>query len=172
MSIFDLVRIGPDEWQELSLQWEAQSGNFSENFEDHASASMPVLEELALGPQLSDAGVFSFQRDGEFKVIAQFNATFLPGYTGKVLRVRHIVLSPRYELDEEITLDDYGEVLVGIFGGSLMLSIDKMPSDHVKFHLQSRAERMFGEQFKEALKESPHFKKVVMRGSWIYLSKA
>lgn len=166
-----LRRVDASGWQDLSLCWEKQSNEYGENFSDHASASMPVLEDLATGPQLADAGVFAFDTEGAPQAVAQCNSTFLPGYSGKVLRVRHIVLAPRFELDEEISLEDYGQVLAGIFGGSVILSAAQMPTDHVKFHLRSRAERMFGERFKNALSESSAFSKVDMRGAWIYLSK-
>ena len=171
MSGFTLRRIDASGWQNLALEWEKQSNSFGENFSDHASASMPVLEELASGAQLADAGVYSYDVEGIPQAIAQCNATFLPGYTGKVLRVRHIVLAPRFELDDSLSLEDYGEVLVGIFGGSVLLSVGEMPTEHVKFHLRSPAEQMFGERFKTALLKSPVFTKVDMRGSWIYLSK-
>ena len=166
-----LLRIGAPEWGRIVLDWEAQSNAFSENFADHAPASMAVLEELAQSAPLRDAGVFSFSDGNEVLAILQANSAFLPGYEGKVLRVRHIVLSPKFELDESIGIDDYAAALVGVFAGSIRLSVEQMPSSHVKFHLRSPAERMFGEQFTSVMQQSKFFKNTAMRGSWIYLSR-
>lgn len=167
----NLERVGPSEWAEIVLQWEAQSSSYSENFADHAPASMPVLEELAVSAPLRGAGVYSYTLKGEVLAMLQANVALLPGYTGKVLRVRHIVLSPKFEFDDSIEVNDYGDALVGVFAGTIMLSMDGMIAPHVKFHLRSPAERMFGEEFTKVLQDSTVFKDCAMKGSWIYLSK-
>lgn len=166
-----LERVGTAEWAKIVLDWEAQSNFYSEDFSDHASASMPILEELALAAPLRDAGVYSYSPDGEVAAILQANVARLPDYDGKVLRIRHIVLSPKFELDDSIQLDDYGDALVGVFAGTILLSIEGMPAPHIKFHLRSPAERMFGEEFTKAMQTSEVFKNCAMKGSWIYLSK-
>lgn len=172
MTRFGLDRYTAQDWQDLVSEWELQSNRYGEPFEEHASASLPVLEDLAMGPKRADAAVFGYKPDEETVTIAQMNSTFLPGYQGKVLRVRHIVFAPKFDLDDRLTIDDYIDALVGIFGGAILTSTHEMPSDHVKFHLNSPAERQFAEKFKEMLSQSEAFNDVSIRGAWIYLSKA
>ena len=43
------------------------------------------------------------------------NLAFLPGYDSKVLRVRHIIHSPRLDLDENVTLNEDTLFLSQIF---------------------------------------------------------
>jgi len=169
---FMLSRLSQNEWRELVLQWEDECARHGENFDEFAVASLPVLEELACSAPRRDAAVFGLSTGGLINVVCQANACFLPGYTGKVLRIRHIVLSPKFDFSDELELSDYEEALVGVFQGALGLAYGEMPSDHVKFHLKSPAERAFGAAFTEALKSVRHFSNVAIKGSWIYLSKA
>lgn len=167
----ELKRLGHQEWAKLVLEWEAQSNSFGEDFADHASASMPVLDELANSTPRRDAGVYAYSVNGETVAILQANAALLPNYHGKVLRVRHIVLSPKYELEDTLKLEDYGDALVGVFAGTIILSQREMAASHIKFHLRSPAERMFGEQFTKVMQSIDGFGECTMKGSWIYLSK-
>lgn len=157
-------------WQGLVRDWEAKCSEYSENLDDYATASFPVMDELATGTQRSNAGVYAL-KDGENHLAAcQVNVAFLPGYTGEVLRVRHITLSPSYDFSDEITLDEYANVLVSIFTGTVDLALDQMPAKHVKFHLRSPAEREFADRFVGALSGNSAFKNVSLIGSWVYLS--
>ena len=165
-----LKRVSGKEWDKLVLDWEAECDEFSESFDEYAMASLPVLRDLACGAPRKDAAVFGLKTENKFDVVCQANSSLLPRYDGKVLRIRHIVLSPRF--DFAMTLDEYSETLVGVFAGVLSLAYGEMASDHVKFHLKSPAERAFGEAFTAALKNHDAFTEVAMKGSWIYLSKA
>lgn len=167
-----LRRFTEDDWAQLVLDWEEECGEFEENFEDYAVASLPVLRELACSFPRRDAAVYGLDIAGKLSAVCQANSTFLPGYTGKVLRIRHIVLSPRFDYSEAIEIEDYAEALIGVFSGVLKLANGDMPSAHIKFHLKSPAERSFGNAFTEALKGHEAFTKVDLKGSWIYLSKA
>lgn len=166
-----LQRVDSVFWSKVVLEWELQSGTYGENFSDHAVASMPVLKDLAIGAPYKDAGVFAAVDDDEVAALMHVNTAFLPGYNGKVLRVRHIVLSPKFEFDEKIEVADYGAVLIKVFVGCVQLSFKEMPADHIKFHMKSPAERMFGQGFTDAMNEHEGFDQVAMKGSWIYLSK-
>ncbi|GGF77034.1 hypothetical protein SAMN05216376_11232 [Mameliella alba] len=166
-----LERITGEGWDKLVLEWEEECSSFEEDFGDYAVASLPVLAELARAAPRRDAAVYGLMSDGKVDVVCQANSTLLPGYTGKVLRVRHIVLAPRFDFSEDITIEAYTETLANVFAGVLGLADDVMPSDHIKFHLKSPAEKSFGGAFTDALSGHPAFSLVAMKGSWIYLSK-
>lgn len=166
-----LNRLSRESWAQLALAWEEECNEYEEDFSDYAIASLPVLEDLACGPPLRDAAVFSFKEAGKVDAIFQANVTFLPGYDGKVLRIRHIVLAPGFDFGD-FDIDQYATAITGVFSGAVGLAYEGMPADHIKFHLKSPAERAFGESFTNAVQNHEAFKKVVMKGSWIYLSKA
>ena len=158
-------------WHGLCRQWEDECDGFEQDFAEFASASFPVLDELACGTQLANAGVFATHDDGGYLAACQANVCFLPGYDGKVLRVRHIIVSPQHEFSADMEIETYLKTLGRVFVGAIGLSVDGMPAQHVKFHLRSPAERHFGHIFTEALEGHKAFSDVAMRGSWIYLSK-
>ena len=166
-----LSRVSKDDWNKLILQWEDECSHYGENYSDFATASLPVLEHLAYSAPLRDASVYGLVQDDKYQVVCQANSTFLPGYQGKVLRVRHIGLSPRFEFSETVDLQDYTTSLIGVFTGALEVAQQDMPADHIKFHLKSPAERAFGNAFTDALEDHDAFTSVAMKGSWIYLSK-
>lgn len=160
------------DWAKLVLEWESQCSDFEEDFGEYAMASLPVLAELACSIPRRDAAVYALTLDGAVDAVCQANSTFLPGYTGKVLRIRHIVLSPRFDFSADVDIEDYVKTLTGVFSGAVGLAYKEMPSEHVKFHLKSPAERTFGQAFTNALKGNVSFTEVAIKGSWIYLSKA
>lgn len=168
----DFARVSRENglWKDLLVSWEAQCGSFNENFDEYASASMTVLKDLADGVQLHDRGVYALFDKGAFHSVAQLNCNFLPGYEGKVLRVRHIVLAPEYDFSEDIPLDVYGRTLALTFDGVLNVATSDMPATHVKFHLRSRGDRQFFSEVQPRLAQRGEFAAVEMRGAWLYLS--
>ena len=166
------VSLADSTWNDLCRQWESECISCSEEFSEFAPASFPVLDKLARGAQLTNAGVFAVPNGENYSAACQANVCLLPGYDGKVLRVRHIVFSPNYDYGENLTLEDYGHALLSVFGGTINLSYEEMMARHIKFHLRSPAELQFGNSFTEFLKGHQAFKEVNMRGAWIYLSKS
>ncbi|QPM89398.1 hypothetical protein [Pseudooceanicola algae] len=158
-------------WSELMTAWEQECSDYEENLADYASASLPILDELARGTPTLNAATYVLKVAGAPKAAFQANRTFLPGYTGKVLRIRHIVTSPKFDFDNTIDYDEYIDVMVGVFSAALDLAYGELASDHIKFHLKSPVERTFGHNFTDALRGDGAFKIADIRGSWIYLSK-
>ena len=159
-------------WDALCQQWEQSCLSFHEDFSDFAPATLPVLHQLATGPLLTNAAIYTVRRQSEYHAAYQANVCRLPRYDGPVLRVRHITFSPLYDYDENLNIDNYRQTLLEVFIGALLLSDDQMSAEHIKFHLRSPAEREYGNHFQEALSSHSAFSQVEMRGAWIYLSKA
>ena len=159
-------------WFELNGQWEQACYTYNEDIGDYATASLPVLDELATATPKKNAGVFAATSGDTYLAALQANRAYLPGYDGPVLRVRHIVTAPKYDFDASVTVKEYEDLLVEVFLGVLDLSIAELEAPHVKFHLKSPAEREFGERFTNAAKKFEVFTKCEMQGSWIYLTKS
>lgn len=158
-------------WQKLMQQWSDQCETFLEALDDYAVASLPALRPLAESAQVSTAGVYSVLVEGKYLGVCQLNAAFLPGYDGRVLRVRHIVHCPEFDFSEQITLEDYVNFLTNILVGVFEISAQEMQAPYIKFHFKSPAERAFFEHLKTSIESLPLIDKVEMKGSWLYIKK-
>jgi hypothetical protein len=157
-------------WASLIEAWEAECAEYEENLSDYATASLPVLADLATDTPLKTAGVFVLSEGENHLAACQANVAFLKGYDGRVLRIRHITFSPKFDFDEAVTLEEYTDTLVKVFVKAINLALTEMPAKHVKFHLRSPTEREYANEFSEALQGNSSFSKVAVRGSWVYLS--
>lgn len=163
------LRASDGSWNEFEADWKAQCETFGEDFSQYAIGSIPVLKEVAADDR-DDVGIYALRsEEGGFAAVAQVNSTLLPGYDGKVLRVRHMLLSPTLDYGE-LLLETYSSVLSRMFAQTVNLAFRSMPAEHVKFHLRSPADRQFFSTVLETLKEFDIFSSVAMRGSWLYLS--
>lgn len=161
-----------DGWDGLVAAWKAQCEALGEDFDGYASASLPVLEELA-GKNDVSYTVFGLQDEssGEFDAVCSVNWTHLPGYTGKVLRVRNLLFAPKFDFGE-FEVSDYALVLTRVFARAVGLAIGLMPSRHIKFHLRSPVERQFFALAGAQLDALDEFQAVNVRGAWLYVDLA
>ena len=171
----DLVRLKKDDgsWDNLVSEWKAQCQSFDEDYSQFAMASLPVLAECAESADISE-GVFALREESKTRVICRANSVHVPGYVGKVLRIRHILMSPEFDFGDA-SIDDYATVLSKLFVGTVKISLDVLPSPHIKFHLPSIADRQFFSVVENSIGETETgrmFKSFKVRGSWLYISKA
>lgn len=156
-------------WDLFESDWRAQCSTFGEDFDQYAIGSIPVLREMAAQSSADLAVVGLRAENGSYAAVAQVNTAYLPGYDGKVLRVRHMLMSPTHDFGE-LTIEDYATVLSRMFSRTVSLTFSEMPASHVKFHLRSPGDRQFFSSALTALKDFEFFTNVAMRGSWLYLT--
>lgn len=156
-------------WPEFVADWKSQCERAHEDFAQYAVGSFDVLSGLATAPE-KNAGVYALRLEDAHAAVCQANCTGLPGYDGPVLRVRMILLSPDYDFGSK-TVEEYGNVLVGMFMGIFALSEGEMPSRYIKFHLRSPADRNFFAAIGSGLNGSGAFEKVELSGAWLYVTK-
>ncbi len=170
-----LIRLNKSDgtWDELNSQWSDQCNDYQEDFESYASASLSTLaNECDEGDADLDTGVFALQDEGGvFHSACFLNCTFLKGYTGKVLRVRHLVLSPYYDF-EDLELEDYAITLAHAFSAIFEISNGTLNSQHLKIHYRSPYDRTFFAAFALTMKNSSEFKSVESKGMWLHITKA
>lgn len=159
------------QWQQLMQQWSDQCDSFSEALDDYAVTSLPAIRPLAESAQVSTAGVYSVLNEGKYLGICQLNVAYLPGYDGRVLRVRHIVHCPNFDFSDQATLEDYVQFLSSILIGVFDVSSSEMQAPYIKFHFKSPAERTFFDQLRTSISNLPLIDKVEMKGSWLYVKK-
>ena len=156
-------------WSKLWAEWDEICSSFDENFADFAPSSLSVLKPLAESPQTGSAGVFALIDQDSILAVCQLNVAWIKGYDNKVLRLRHLLLSPEFDFSDEVTVDRYVQILSEMFTGTVSCANNEMPAKHVKLHLQSPADREFFKEIKKHLNKAATFNSVEMRGAWLYI---
>ncbi|MEL7211619.1 MAG: hypothetical protein AAGK92_03085 [Pseudomonadota bacterium] len=168
---FKRISVENGEWNKLWTSWDEQCDSYGEKLDEYAVGSIAAIRPLANGGQTSSSGVYGLVDEQAVHSICQLNTALLPGYTGKVLRLRHLVLAPRFDYDDSVNLDEYVTVLSKMFAGAVEISGTEMLSDHIKLHLQSPADKEFFKLFQDKLRQFSVFNTVELRGAWLYISK-
>lgn len=132
-----LVRLNKsdDSWDRLESDWSEQCAKYEEDFSSYSEASLGTLrDECDEGSVDKNAEVFALEDPSEnFHAACFLNITHLKGFSGKVLRVRHLVLSPYYDF-EDLDLEQYASTLGNYFLALVDCSDTVLPSNHIKLH--------------------------------------
>lgn len=168
----ELKRISRDNelWNLLWKQWDDECTKYEENISEYATSAISTLKPLAEDPQYTSAGVFGLFDEARIEAICQLNVTLLPGYTGPVLRLRHLVLAPKFDFDDDTTIGEYIDVLSSVFAGTIDQANGDMKADHAKLHFRSPADKQFFKNIEQSLKSNAVFSDVALKGSWLYVS--
>ena len=160
-------------WDRFTQQWRSECSDYDEDFAHYATASLSALEyECDTGSPDDGSGVFGLLDENDrFHAACFLNSTFLKGWTGKVLRVRHLVLSPYYDF-EDLELEHYATTLAHAFTAIVNVSNDELPSQHIKIHYRSPYDRTFFAAFALTMKSSNGLQSVESKGMWLHLTKA
>ena len=157
-------------WIRFLGDWEAQCTSLGEDFESYQVSLIGVVQDLAKADSNEDAAIYALEEDGRFHALCQVNVTMLPGYTGRVLRVRMMYFAPLYDFGE-LDLEAYISVVVRMFTEIMTLSDGHMQAPHVKFHLRSPADRQFFAAIGTDFENKKTYESVTMRGAWLYITK-
>lgn len=156
-------------WAEVETQWRAECQRFGDDLDEWAIDAFPVVRQQASEDHPRARALGLFGDDGDCHAVCFVNLTPLPGYEGPVLRVRHLLVAPRYDL-EDSPQEDYGRLLTSVFTAVVGMTYGELAARHVKFHLRSPADVAFFQAVERTLSTLPHFESVKMRGAWLYLS--
>lgn len=160
-------------WQSLEEQWRGECGTYGEDFDTYAEASLGTLkDECDAGAPDPNSGVFALTDDGGRRHAACFlNRAAIPNYTGKVLRVRHFVLSPYYDF-EPLQIEAYSATLSHYFLALCACAEAELVSQHIKIHYRSPYDRTFFATFGINMRTSGRFTAVESVGMWLHLTMA
>jgi hypothetical protein len=129
-----------------------------------------VLDPLAAAGH-SAAGIYGLEVNGSVGAFSHATCRPLPGFAGPVLSVDLTTFAPRYDFGD-LDLEEYAELIVGLFSGVVELSKDVLPAQVIRFHLQSLADKQFFAALGTPLTEVNLFQKVAVKGMWMYVTKA
>lgn len=171
--IMNFVRIGEAEhtWASFTDDWTKACAEYDEEFEDYASSIISVLKPIC-GNLERRAGVFAVFDEGAYHGICQLNCTTLPGYTSPVLRMRHLTISPHYDLGTR-EISEYAVLMVETVIGIWRLSEDETSdfhAKHIKFHMKSPADKNLFLTIGQTLGETERMDSK-MYGGWLELTK-
>lgn len=171
----ELLRLNKanETWSNLETKWREECQSFDEDFENYAEASLGTLrDECDEGSEDPDSGVFGLtDPEGRQHAVCFLNSTLLKGYQGKVLRVRHLVLSPFYDF-EALNLEDYASVMASYFMALVNCSDSVLKCPHIKIHYRSPYDRTFFAAFGMTMRSTGRFSAVESKGMWLHLTKA
>lgn len=158
-------------WGELLSQWSRQCHDFGEDFEGYLPDTINLLGSLVEQTEGERwDGVFAFEEGASIEGICFVNGAFIPGYSGRVLRVRHIILSPKNDFGD-YEEQHFADILGGMFEEVLQLSEGLIPCQHLKFHFRSPADVAIFQKFSSILSKTDLFSNVSMKGAWLMLTR-
>jgi hypothetical protein len=167
----NLVRLSDEEYKILVHGWREQCETADEDFETYTQIPLTVFREITEKDR-DNTALYGLKTENGFDAICMLNHALIPGYDGPVLRVRHILLSPEFDLgDKQIT--DYAKTIVSILVNVLLLSENdtNMKANHVKFHARSPADIPFFSEIGQALDGTGAYTSVHHKGSWLYITR-
>lgn len=159
-------------WQALQDEWAKQCHDFDEDFSSYMPSTIPMLaEQIDVCSSDKWSGVFAkLNAQGEHQAICFANAAFIPKFSGRVLRIRNLILSPRFDFGS-FSEEDYALLLTDIFQDILALSDSELKCPHVKFHFRSPADLALFQRFAAEMSKFGQFSEIKMVGSWLFVSK-
>lgn len=171
----ELVRLDLSDgtWDAFEQNWREICEGLGEDFDEYAMSSYTTLKDECDDENTDkDSGVFALKaKDNIFHAACFLNCTQLKGYTGKVLRVRHLILSPYYDFSD-LSEGEYSDIFSQCFHGVMKASNNELEAKHIKIHYRSPYDRTFFSAFALALKSSQSIANIESKGMWLYLTKA
>jgi hypothetical protein len=169
-----MIRLSHEDgsWNNLQSSWSKQCHACDEDFSSFMPTTLPMLADEIEGCSNNKwTGVYAVDNEDGFDAICFLNGAFIPKFSGRVLRVRHLILAPKYDL-QDYSVEEYASLLARVFEAVLAVSDSSLPCPHVKFHFRSPADVAVFHTFAENLNKLSHFSSVKMVGSWLFVSKA
>lgn len=174
MTTYTFLRLGKKgpAYDDLIAAWKAECEALGEDFETYSAIPVAIFNEI-MERDAAKTGLYVAQADdGSFGAVCMVNHARIPGYVGPVLRVRHILLSPRFDLGEW-EISDYVEVIFAILNGVIERSEKdaKLKANHIKLHARSPSDMQFLQALGTALGKANVYASVQVKGTWLYITK-
>lgn len=171
---YDFIRLGSEgsSYPALLDSWRSETEALGEDFESYSAIPVSVFGQV-LAQDSTNTGLYVARAsDGSYGAVCMVNHASIPNYDGPVVRVRHIMLSPRFDLGD-VPIDEYVEVLFAILNGVIERSNtdDNLLANHIKFHARSPADMSYFTALGRALDGARMFASVQMKGTWLYITK-
>lgn len=173
-----ILSVQDGSWDNFKRDWAEQAEKAPFSFDEYVPTSMALMTEIvegtgaSLGPLNMTRVAALWDADtSHYYACSILNRTGIPGWSGRVLRVRELTVSPLIDLGEaDVAM--YPDVIIGIFNGIVHLSSTALGAEHIHMHLRSPGDQAFFHVFGTDLGASNVFASVQARGTWLYITKS
>lgn len=171
-----ILAVADGSWDRFEQDWRNQCQKGDSEFDEYAPTSLRLFKGVvdgtgaSLGPLNTSVIAALWDNDTEhYYLAALLNRAGLPGWDGRVLRVREMTVSPLIDCDMA-AVAMYPDVIIGILNGVFHLAGTSLGADHIHMNLRSPADKAFFAAFGTAFGASGVATKVETKGSWLYVT--
>jgi len=166
---------GNDVFSELERQWSEQCDNLGESYDEFSSVHIEHARGIVGGKLNTDRlAIYALTGEsGAIECMAHLNVAPLPKTIGMTLRIRSILLAPKYDYGD-IVPEKLAYLASILFDQAMYVASGKederMAASHVKVHMTGLGDRaMFGSVF-GALEDVEYLSNVAVRGNWLEMT--
>jgi hypothetical protein len=152
-------------WRSIKAQWKKDAEGAGEDF---ATFSGIAAFDIMASKEGDNPGLYCLGDGERMHAVCQVRRLLMSKYSGPILRVRFVNVSPTYELGLAST-KEYAQMLVELFSGIVWLSKDALSAGHIRFFLKSPGDSQFFAALQAATPLSP-FSKFTIDGALIECS--
>lgn len=165
------LRSADNSWGLFYDDWSVQCKEVGEDFESYGAAPISMIREFAEKESDSEwaIGLFDKNRKQYFASACAILAT-QKGYTGKVLRIREVVVCPLLDYGK-LPENEYIDALTDLLNGAVKLSESDLVARHIKVHLRSPEDAKFFRTLGRRLDSKDVFAATEVHGAWLSVTK-
>jgi hypothetical protein len=158
-------------WTQFEKDWSAQCEEVGDDFESYGAAPISMVRKFAESDSETEWAVGLYDKNSK-KYYASACAILAAqkGYTGKVLRIREVVVCPLLDYGK-LPENEYVDTLIHLLNGAVKLSVTQLKARHIKMHLRSPADAVFFRAVGATLDSKGVFAATEAHGAWLSFTK-
>jgi hypothetical protein len=165
------LRSADTSWRQFQDDWSAQCEEVGDDFESYGAAPISLIRQIAENDSDTEwaIGLFDPARERFFASACAILAT-QKGYSGKVLRIREVVVCPLLD-NGKLPENEYIDTLTDLLNCAVKLSESELVAEHIKMHLRSPEDAKFFRTLGRRLDSKDVFAATEVHGAWISVTK-
>jgi len=165
------LRTSNGSWNLLEDDWSNQCTEVGDDFESYGAASVSMVRKFAEADSNTEWALGLYDKSSKnYYASACAILTAQKGYTGRVLRIREVVVCPLLDYGN-LPETKYVDTLIHLLNGAVKLSETDLKARHIKIHLRSPADAVFFRAIGTALDRKSVFAATEAHGSWLSFTK-
>lgn len=165
------LRSADKSWSQFQDDWSAQCDEVGDDFDSYGAAPISMIRQFAENDSESEWAIGLYDKSRK-KFFASSCAilTTQKGFTGKVLRIREVVVCPLLDYGN-LPETEYVDTLIHLLNGAVKLSESGLRAKHIKMHLRSPADAVFFRAVGTSLDSKGVFAATEAHGAWLSFTK-
>ncbi len=169
----EIVRLltSDDSWDKFEKEWANQCEEVGDAFDSYGAGPVSVTRQLAQNGSQTEWAIALFDAKNNRSVAcACAILATQKGYTGKVLRIREVIVCPLLDYGS-LPETEYVDTLIGLLNGAVKLSESSLKAKHIKLHLRSPSDAIFFRAVGKSLDSQGVFAATESHGAWLSFTK-